>query len=119
MGINANGLRNRFGALSAKWIHVAYGTTVLQTSTEAQGAADLKKSIAKIGGKKGKGKADREERVTTPGELTSRPWVLPCGQTRTPNCTLADEEMLEETLHGLVCGVWEVALEGSTRETNA
>lgn len=77
MGINANGLRNRFGALSAKWMNVAYGTTVLQTSTEAQGAADLKKSIAKIGGEKGKGRADREGRVSTSGELSFGLGALP------------------------------------------
>ena len=41
------------------------------------GAADLKKSIAKIGGEKGKGKADREERVSTSGELTSGLGALP------------------------------------------
>ena len=100
MGINANGLRNRFGALSAKWMNVAYGTTVLQTSTEAQGAADLKKSIAKIGGEKGKGKADREGRVSTSGELTYI-WsrgaaVRDCFHFRR---RFRDKVMLEETLH--------------------
>ena len=77
MGMDANGLRNRFGAFGTNWIHAAHGAQRRCKLYGQLDAADLEKSAARIDGEKGRREAEQEERVATSGELTSDPGVLP------------------------------------------